>query len=223
VNAVLGPRVADVTGQGQLGKLLWSAQLAKRDRSVLRKARTVHVFEQGLVLGDQDDAVADAFRWTDVDELTRDIVEHRVQSSVQVTSYKRRWIDYRFSFKLPDRTVVLSGVTDEGWVSVFEGFSELVSPLVCAAQLPGMMSALRNGETLEFGTLEVALTGLTKPAWLKKNRQRAWADLKGFRVRNGELQISDRTSFTTWYFTPVGRVPNVDALLEILGILFAGR
>lgn len=223
MSAQLGRLVADVAGQGELGKLLWSRQLHKRDRSVLKKASTVHVFEQGLVLGDQSDAVADAFRWSDVDEFTRKIVEHRVQGATQVTSYKRTWTDYEFSFKLPDRTVLLTGVTDKRWVSVFDGFAELVAPLVCAAQLPRMSAALQNGETLEFGTLEVAPDGLTKPAWRKKSRQLAWADIKSFGVHNGELGISARTGFTTWYFAPVGRVPNVDALLEILRAMTAPR
>ncbi len=143
VNGIeLGQRVADVVGRQQLGKVLWSKRLRGRDRSLPQKASALYVCEQGCVLGDASDCVADRFRWADVTEFTKKISELRVQKTLDVTP-RHKSTDYRFTFKLPDRTVTLKGTTSKLWVSAFDGFSELVSPLVCAAQLPGMLAALR--------------------------------------------------------------------------------
>jgi hypothetical protein len=228
----LGPRVVDVRDQGQLGKLLSSRRLEKPDRSIHQKASTVHVFEEGLVLGDASDAVAEGFRWDEVDEFTKEVVERILQGPTQVKGYKSKSTEYSFTFKVAERQILLTGRTDEKRVlsalqggpkaSVFEGFSELVSPLVCAAQLPRLLGALRDGETLKFGQLDVALDGLTKPAFRKKARHAPWSDVTSFGVRGGEVSIDARGSFTTWFFAPVGRVPNVDALLEIVRIVVAG-
>jgi hypothetical protein len=198
-----------------LGKLLWSRQLSKPDRSVLdRKARTIHVFEQGCVLGDEADGVGDGFRWGDVAHFTQRIVEHRANNRYQST-------DYSFGFKLPDRAIQLTGRSDKRRTSVFEGFSQLVSPLVCAAQLPGMLTRLHDGETLEFAGLKVALAGLASPHWRKKNEHLAWRELKSAGVSNGELQLWSQRGFGPWYVARAGDVPNLDALLEILRITVA--
>jgi hypothetical protein len=227
----LGPRVVDVRDQGQLGKPLSSKRLERPDRSIHQKAATMHVFEQGLVLGDESGAVAEGFRWEEVDEFTKKVVEQIFQGPTQVNRHKAKWTEYSFTFKVADRQILLTGRTDEKGTlsalkggarpSVFEGFSDLVSPLVCAAQLPRLLGALHNGETLRFGQLGVSLEGLTKPAFRKKARQTGWQDLTSYGVRGGELVIDARTSFTTWYEDPVGRVPNLDALLEIMRIVLA--
>jgi hypothetical protein len=231
----LGPRVVDVRDQGQLGKLLASKRLEKPDRSIQQKASTFHVFEQGLVLGDASDAVAEGFRWDEVDEYRKSFVTNILRGRTQITSYKSKNTEYSFTFKVAERTIQLSGRTDEkrtltGSVlqggpkaSVLEGFDELVSHRVCAAQLPGMLRTLEGGGTLEFGGLTVSLDGLTRSAVRKKNRQLAWSEMRKFGVSNGQLQISGGSTFLDWYFSSVGSVPNIDALLEILRIVPAAR
>jgi hypothetical protein len=207
-----GPRVADTGGQGQWGKVLWSRQLRKPDRSTHRKANTLHVLERGCLLGDASGVVADSFRWGEVVEFTKQIVEQHV-------NYKYKSTDFSFTFKLPDRTHGFTGRSTNRRVSVFDGFSAVVSPLVCAAQLPVMLTALHNGETVEFGDLKVALTGLTSPHWRKKNDHLAWRDVTSVKVFDGRLIISSRNHTTSWYSGRAAYVPNLDALLEILKIV----
>jgi len=207
-----GPRAAGTGGQGRWGKLLWSRQLRKPDRSIHRKASTLHVLERGCVLGGESGTVADSFGWNDVVEFTKGIVEHHV-------NYKYKSTEFSFTFKLPDRTHGFTGRSTDRRESVFDGFSELVSPLVRAAQLPTMLTALHNGETIEFGDLKVALTGLTSPHWRKKNEHLEWRDVTNVKVYDGRLVINSRTHTTSWYTSRTADVPNLDALLEILKIV----
>jgi hypothetical protein len=221
VSDARGSRVADVVDQGQLGKLVWSRELKRPDRS-WPKAKILHVFDQGCVLGDDADGVKESFRWAEVAEFTKKIVGEHVGYKYHV-SYKVVSTDYNFTFKLADRTVLLSGRSDKRLESVFEGFSDLVSPLVCAAQLPGMQAALQRGETLEFGTLKVDSTGLTRPAWRKKNQHAAWGEVTSFNVFEGDLNIHTRgEGLGTWHFTRASDVPNIDALFEVLTTFVAG-
>jgi hypothetical protein len=99
----------------------------------------------------------------------------------------------------------------------------MVSPLVSAAQLPRMLNALDNGETIQFADLEVALAGLTSPHWRKKNRHLAWRDVKSVGVANGDLSINSRNHIASWYMNRTANIPNLDALLEIVKIQLASQ
>jgi hypothetical protein len=218
----LDPHVVRIASDRQLGDLLWSRQLTKpdraySDRSASKSAITVNAFEHGCVLGYSSEELSDAFRWDEVISFSQRIVEQVVRTSSLRLEYDSKSTEYLFTFKLPGRTLTLMGRGTEKRGSAFEDFRELASPLVARAQLPGMLAALQRGETLEFGSLKVALTGLSKPAWRKKNQHLAWKDLRDFTVTRGHLRIrSHNDGLVDWFDAPVGDVPNLDALLDVL-------
>ena len=220
----LEPHVGRIASDRQLGGLLWSRRLTKpdkgwSDRSLVKSASTVHVFEHGCVLGHDSEESTNAFRWDEVISFSQKVVEHMVNKSSLQMQYKYESTEYGFTFKLPGRTLVLTGRGTDKRGSALEGFRELVSPLVARAQVPGMLAALQRGETLEFGSLKVALTGLSKPAWRKKNQNLAWKDLRDVAVIRGNVRIrSHNDGFVNWFDAPVGDVPNLDALLQVLEV-----
>jgi hypothetical protein len=220
----LEPHVAYIASDQQLGDLLWSRRLIKpdkgwSDRSLVKTASTVHVFEHGCVLGHDSEESTNAFRWDEVISFSQQVVEHMVNKSSLSMQYNYESTEYGFTFKLPGRTLMLSGRSTEKRSSALEGFRELVSPLVARAQVSGMLAALQRGETLEFGSLKVALAGLSKPAWRKKNQHLIWKDLRDVAVIRGNLRIrSHNDGLVNWFDSAVGDVPNLDALLEVLEI-----
>jgi hypothetical protein len=218
----LEPHVTRIARDRQLGDLLWSRPLTKpdkgySDRSLVKSANAVHVFEHGCVLGHDAEESSHPFRWDEVISFNKKIVEHSVRTSSLRLEYDDESTQYDFTFKLPGRTLMLTGRSTEKRDSVLKGFSELVSPLVARAQVPGMLAALGRGEVIEFGSLKVAPTGLSKPAWRKKNQNLAWKDLRDFAVVRGSLRIrSHNDGLVDWFDTAVGDVPNLDALLHVL-------
>ena len=220
----LEPHVMHIASERQLGNLLWSRRLIKpdkgwSDRSFVKTATAVHVFEHGCVLGHDSEESTNAFRWDEVISFSQKVVEQMVNKSSLSMQYKYQSTEYNFTFKLPGRTLTLTGSSNEKRTSALEGFRELVSPLVARAQVPGMLAAVQRGETLEFGSLKVALTGLTKPAWRKKNQNLAWRDLRDIAVIRGNLRIrSHNDGLVNWFDSAVGDVPNLDALLEVLEV-----
>ena len=220
----LEPHVAYIASDRQLGDLLWSRRLAKpdkawSDRSFVKPANTLHVFEHGCVLGHDSEESTNAFRWDEVISFSQKVVEQMVNKSSLSMQYKYDSTEYGFTFKLPGRTLTLTGRSNEQRSSALEGFRELVSPLVARAQVPGMLAAVQRGETLEFGSLKLASTGLTKPAWRKKNQNLVWKDLRDVAVVRGNLRIrSHNDGLVDWFDGAVGDVPNFDALLQVLEI-----
>jgi hypothetical protein len=106
---------------------------------------------------------------------------------------------YAYTLTDPDgqRLVLRGGFTRP------EEWGAAIQHAVTQAQLPGAVSSLRRGGTLNFGDISMNLESVSA-----RGRTAAWSEVQEIRVRDGLVSLRTAGKWRALSTTPVSAIPN---------------
>ncbi|GAA2739862.1 MULTISPECIES: DUF6585 family protein [Kitasatospora] len=172
---------------------LFFGYLLLQSPNVSRKkaAHRLHFFEYGLVVADHTGPV-EAFRWDSMAVLQQ--ITRRYANGVYVGT------TYLYTlYKQDGSTLKLTNffANPERW-------GLIIQHAITNSQLPGVLAALGNGETVRFGDIAVTTGGVATP----KRGSVAWSEIQRFEIKNGVVFLAKAGKLLAWSNTPVAKIPN---------------
>jgi hypothetical protein len=177
---------------------------AWRSRSLV-----VAVYEQGSVVGLADDTAPFHFRYDEVSRFAQQLVKQYVNQSYRGTT-TTCWV-----WLNDGRSHRFQGQSTPRERNVVEDLRQLVDPRITAAQIPGMLAALRQGQSVPFGEYALGPQGLTTGTG-RKQKHLLWAEVGGVAVEHGLVQVTERGRRRTWAAPSTAAVPNLTAFLTLV-------
>lgn len=164
----------------------------QRNQNVGRRRATseLHLYDQGLVVVLNGDLVR-AFRWDTVTVL-QEIVRHHRNGVHMYTTYTYTLSDANG----PDMILKGGFPRPDEW-------GPAIQDAVTRAQLPNAITALRQGRTLSFGDIQLALDTVTA-----RGKSVPWSQIDETRVKDGQVSLKVAGKWRSLTTTPVSRIPN---------------
>jgi hypothetical protein len=164
----------------------------QRNKSVGRRRASseLHLYDQGLVVVLNGDLVR-AFRWDTV-TVFQEIVRHHRNGVHIYTTYAYTLSDGNG----PDMILKGGFPRPDEW-------GPAIQEAVTRAQLPGAITALREGRTLTFGDIQIARDAVTA-----KGKSVPWSQIDEIRVKDGHVSLKVAGKWRSLTTTPVSRIPN---------------
>ncbi|MER6138749.1 DUF6585 family protein [Streptomyces sparsogenes] len=198
-----------------MGGLVHAMSGGSRLQAWRNRALVIVVYEQGSVVGLADDPAPFHFRYDEVSGFTQDVVKRYVNQSY-------RGIATTCVVALNDgRSHRLQGQSTRTERNVVEDFRQLVDPRIAAAQLPGMLAAMRRGQALAFGPY-VLEPGVLTTGTGRKHKRLPWAQVEQVAVERGFVKVTERGRRGTWATAGISTVPNLTAFLHLVREAQAG-
>lgn len=187
---------------------LWFIWLALQTPNFSRKqaAKRLYLFDHGLVVSESA-GPAGCVRW-DQATVYQDVTRH-YQTGVYVTT------SYIYTLTNPDGSTLK--VTQ-----FFDGpqvWGPAIQQAVTQAQLPAVLGALKQGQTVRFGDIAVNSAGVSTP----KRGEVAWAEIEGVSVFQGGVTLRKGGKRLPWSTQKVKDIPNFLLFMAAVDQLRAGQ
>jgi hypothetical protein len=158
--------------------------------SSAKRGQQLQLFELGLVCADREGHLH-VLRWDNTSVLQK-IVRHTRNGVYTHTTYAYTLTD-------PDgqRLVLRGGLTRP------EEWGAAIQHAVTQAQLPGAVSSLQRGGTLNFGDISMNLESVSA-----RGKTAAWSEVQEIRVKDGLVSLRTAGKWRALSTTPVSAIPN---------------
>jgi hypothetical protein len=187
---------------------LWFIWIALQTPNFSRKqaAKRLYLFDHGLVVSESTGPVGCA-RW-DQATVYQDITRHYRNGVYVATTYV-------YTLTNPDgSTVKVTQFFDDPQV-----WGAAIQQAVTRAQLPAVLGALKQGQTVRFGDIAVNSAGVSTP----KRGEVAWAQIENVTVANGGVVLRKGGKLLPWSSRPVKEIPNFLLFMAAVDELRAGQ
>jgi hypothetical protein len=178
-------------GLAFIGLTAYGTFVALRDRGL-----AVRVYSDGLV--ETRGGRRTIVRWGDVDGVVHSVTR---RSARRVESRERQLLTLTLKdgTRLEYSEAILKGLRE---------MAETVQHEIMVRELPRVVSALKRGQTVTYGKIQVGHRGITSARIFY-----AWDSLMDAREENGRLSIM---CDGTWHSLGLGAVPNAFVLVELV-------
>lgn len=187
---------------------LWFIWIALQTPNFSRKqaAKRLYLFEHGLMVAESAGPVG-CVRWDQV-TVYQDVTRHYANGVYVTTSYI-------YTLTNPDGSTVK--VTQ-----FFDGpqvWGPAIQQAVTQAQLPAVLGALKQGQTIRFGDIAVNSSGVSTP----KRGAVAWAQIEDVSVSNGGVVLRKGGKRMPWSAQSVKDIPNFLLFMAAVDELRTGQ
>ncbi|MDX3233641.1 DUF6585 family protein [Streptomyces sp. ME19-01-6] len=180
------------------------------------KQLVIVVYEQGSVVGLANDPAPFHFRYDEVSSFTQDVVKRYVNQSYRGIS-TTCWIGLN-----DGRSHRFQGQSTRTERNVVDDFRQLVDPRIAAAQFPGMLAMMRQGQAVAFGAYVLEPGALTTGTG-RKHKRLPWAQVEQVTLERGLVKVTERGRRRAWATASTSAVPNLTAFFNLVREAQAGR
>jgi uncharacterized protein DUF6585 len=168
--------------------------------------RRIWQYEGGLVYRDEKGRL-DVLRWADV-RVLRDITRNYRNGHYTNTTFR-----YTLRHKDGHEVVLQDLFFPRGQLCVL---GEEIEREITAVRLPRALTALQQGQRLEFGSLAVDITGISDG-----RDHLPWREVESIDTKDGKVRVKRAGRWLNWSSTRVSSVPDVFVLLALADALRA--
>lgn len=154
-----------------------------------KRKNHVRVYEEGLLYRRYNALYA--IRWADITQVWQRVVSRSV-NFIPVGTF------YEYTLRTTDGTFVLKGD-----LSRVRELGEEIQRRTYRAHIRVAVEALRRGEALHFGPIQLSLAGIGCA-----DRLLPWYEVRDLRVRNGDFLILGTGKWMSWATVSIAEVPN---------------
>ena len=152
----------------------------------------------------ENDAVLPC-RWHDIQIVRETQLAGELQSTLKASV---RGEDHLFHITCRDgkELIFRSFLDDLAWLG------QIIQHETLSHLLPPSLSALKNGEVLQFGPLSLDSEGLRSGP----ERCLSWDEVQDVEIAHGLLLVKQVGKWRSWFKTPISQVPNAHLLLALV-------
>jgi hypothetical protein len=185
---------------------LWLLWMVYRTPNLSRSlaARRLYLFEQGFIVLDKPDN-PQAFRFDAIDTVFQQIVSRRTYGIEVARTYV---------YTVTARDGRVTKVT-QFWSDIAELGSH-INTSVSNALLPGTITAIERGQSVQFGDMTLNATGIAG-----RRKSVTWKEVSDVRIANGYVSVKVAGKFWSLSTVAAAKLPNLPLFLALAGRLKA--
>ena len=203
------PLFSEIAEQQDMGALVQAMSGGSRLQAWRDKSMVIAIYQEGSVVGQADNLAPFDFRYDEVTRFAQHLVKRYVNQSYRGTTTTC------FFWLADGRSQRLQGKAGPRERNVIDDLREFVDPRIAAAQLPRMLTALRQGKSIPFGAYALGPRGLTTGTG-RKEKHLPWAEVEDVAVEHGFVRVTERGRRRQWAAPSTVSVPNLTAFLALV-------